>query len=266
MGITHACFGLSYLTALCLELAHQWRPTRTARIGATLAGIAGLVAHTIFLVIHTPNPASAFGSLVLLAWVFAVFYLYGSLHQKTQVWAVFVIPLVIGLVGLSFAFRGDGEDIDAWFSGKHFWGVVHGILLLASSIGITVGFLASLMYLLQSRRLRLKQSPIGGMRLLSLERLETMNRRGINFAFPLLSVGLLLGAIRAPMSGEALGWTQVKILGTIVLWGVALLLMYLRYGAHLAPRRLAIWTLAAFGLMMITLVWSHPFAGGDGSR
>ena len=40
---------------------------------------------------------------------------------------------------------------------------------------------------------------MGGLRLLSLERLESMNRRAINWAFPLLTVGLLLGvAIRVP--------------------------------------------------------------------
>src|SRR5262249_20513791 len=142
MGITHVCFGLSYLTALVLELARQARPSAALRIASLLFGLAGLVAQTIFLVVHQPKLDSAYGSLLLLAWVLAVFYLYGSVHHRSPAWALFVLPVVLVLVGLSLLYRSGGE-FGAWFSAEHFWGAVHGILLLAASVGITVGFLAS---------------------------------------------------------------------------------------------------------------------------
>ena len=261
--VTHLCFGLSYLAALGLELAQQWRPRRVVRIAGLGLGTAGLTAHTIFLAVNQPNPATAYGSLVLLAWVLAVFYLYGAFHTRSRPWALFVLPLVMGLVALSFAFRGEQENLGSWFSGEHFWGTVHGLLLLGASVGVAVGFLASVMYLVQARRLRMKRSPLGGLRLLSLERLETVNRRAINLAFPLLTVGLLLGVLRTPASAvPAAEWTDAKILGTVGLWIVALMLLYLRYGAHVPPRRLAMLTLAAFGLALVTLIAAHPFAEG----
>jgi ABC-type transport system involved in cytochrome c biogenesis permease subunit len=198
--------------------------------------------------------------------VLAIFYLYGSIHHWSQAWALFVLPVVILLVALSFAWHGDDAGIGSWFSADHFWGTVHGILVLAASVGITVAFLASMMYLVQARRLRMKRNPLGGMRLLSLERLETMSRRAINLAFPLLTAGLLLGVIRVPTTEASGAWTETKIIGTVGLWAVGLLLVYLRYGAHLPPRRLAYLTIAAFGLMLVTLVASHPFAGGEGTR
>src|SRR5687767_4401508 len=161
MGITYACFGLSYLSALALELVRQARPGRAVRVAGLLFGFAGLVAHTIFLAVNQPNPAAAHGSLLLLAWVLAVFYLYGSVHHGTAAWALFVLPIVLVLVGLSFVFVGDEAGLGSWFSAEHFWGAVHGILLLAASVGITVGFLASVMYLVQARRLRQKRNPLG---------------------------------------------------------------------------------------------------------
>ena len=140
----------------------------------------------------------------------------------------------------------------------------HGVLLLLASVGITVGFLASAMYLLQAWRLRRKLNPIGGMRLLSLERLERMNRRAVNIAFPLLTVGLLLGAMRLEQSPhDHAGWTTLKITSTAGLWLVGALLMFLRYGVHLAGRRLAQLTLLAFVLMLVSLLAAHPFAPGD---
>jgi ABC-type transport system involved in cytochrome c biogenesis permease subunit len=94
-----------------------------------------------------------------------------------------------------------------------------------------------------------------------------MNRRSINWAFPLLTVGLLLGAIRVPTTEvPGTSWTDPKILSTVGLWVVGLLLLYLRYRAHLPPRRLAYLTVAAFGLMLVTLIASHPFAIGEGAR
>jgi ABC-type transport system involved in cytochrome c biogenesis permease subunit len=267
MGITHVCFGLSYLGAFILELARQARPSAPTRVAGLLFGFAGLVAHTIFLLVHQPNPATAHGSLLLLAWVLAVFYLYGSVHYRAPAWALFVLPVVLVLIGLSFAFSQDETAFGSWFSADHFWGTVHGLLVLAASVGITIGFLASAMYLVQTNRLRRKRNPLGGLRLLSLERLETMNRRAINLAFPLLTVGLLLGAMRVPLT-EASGasWHDPKILGTVGLWAVALLLLYLRYRAHVPARRLAWLTMAAFGVMLVTLVAAHPFAGGEGAR
>jgi ABC-type transport system involved in cytochrome c biogenesis permease subunit len=180
---------------------------------------------------------------------------------------LFVVPLVLVLVGLSFGFTGDEAEIGSWFSAEHFWGTLHGVLVLGASVGITVGFLASVMYLVQADRLRRKRNPLGGLRLLSLERLEMMNRRAINLAFPLLTVGLLLGVLRIPAAESPdLSWRDPKVLGTVGLWVVALLLLYLRYRAHVLPRRLAWLTVAAFGIMLVTLVASHPFAAGEGGR
>ena len=265
MGVTHVCFGLSYLFAFGLVLAGQARPTRAARIGALVFGIAGLIAHTIFLALHKPNPATAYGALVLLAWVLAVFYLYGTVHHQSQAWGLFVLPVVLALSWLSFAFYREPAAAGSWTSGDHVWGAVHGVLVLAASVGIAVGFLASVMYLVQARRLQMKRNPLGGLRLLNLERLETMNRRAINWAFPFLTAGLLLGVIRLPAAGvTATTWTDPKVLSTVGLWVVALVLLYLRYGAHLPPRRLAILTIGTFGLMLVTLVASHPFAGEGG--
>src|SRR5205807_2333503 len=82
-------------------------------------------------------------------------------------------------------------DIPAWLSGDRFWGAVHGTLILLASVGVSVGFLASVMYLVQARRLRNKVNPTRAVPMFSLERLETRNRWAINLAFPLRLVALV---------------------------------------------------------------------------
>ena len=269
-GIYHACFGLSYLVALLLEVGQLLRPSHAWRWAALAFGVAGLFAHTVYVVVHQPSPAAPDGSLLLLAWVLACFAIYGgTVHYSRQAWAVFILPLVILLVGLSYALftsgeTGSGFSIPAWARGERFWGAIHGTLILLAAVGVSVGFLASVMYLIQARRLRKKMNPGRVVPMLSLERLETMNRRALNVAFPLLTVGLLLGILLR--QGQSLGedWLSLKILSTAGLWVVFAVLLYLRYGAHVPPRRLALLSIFAFALMLVALTTAHPFAVGGG--
>jgi ABC-type transport system involved in cytochrome c biogenesis permease subunit len=275
-GITIFCIGASYAVALALELVQLLRPRRVQRVAGTAFGLAGLLAHTLllvrtfFLAEQPLSLASQTGSLLFLSWILAVFYLYGSLHHRSFSWGVFILPLVLGLVVLAGMFgpasvesSGIGTSPGAQLIlGKWSldWGLIHGALLLLAAVGVCVGFVASIMYLVQVRRLRAKVPPGHGIRLLSLERLEEMNRRAIILSFPLLTAGLLVGL--ALMLEQADGFAQLnlpKILSTIILWVVFAILLYLRYGMHARGRRVAFMTIVAFGLLLFTLVSAHHF-------
>ncbi|MFO0797915.1 MAG: cytochrome c biogenesis protein CcsA [Gemmataceae bacterium] len=269
-GISHACFGLSYLLAFALETARLFWPGRGWRIAGLAAGVAGVAAHTLYLALNPPTPAAPYGSLLLLAWVLALFYLYGTLHYAKQAWAVFVLPVVIGLVGLSFALAATADpatptSFPEWLHGDRFWGAVHGFLLLGGAIGISVGFLASVMYLVQLRRVRNRVNPAVVVPMLNLERLEAMARNAVNWAFPLLTAGLLVGTLLLRTEhGSPENWLSPKVLTTATLWLVFAVLLYLRYATNVSARRLAVLQVAAFGLLLAALATSHPFVpGGD---
>jgi ABC-type uncharacterized transport system permease subunit len=118
------------------------------------------------------------------------------------------------------------------------------------------------MYLVQAARLRAKRPPRQGLRLLSLERLEQMNRRAVDLAFPLLTAGLVIGLLlmfQQPLPP----WTDPRILGAGVLWLAFLVLLVLRYGWHVRGRAFALLTILAFLLLIVCLVLEHkPLAGG----
>jgi ABC-type transport system involved in cytochrome c biogenesis permease subunit len=267
-GITHACFGLSYLCAFLLEMARLVWPGTAWRPVSLALGLAGLFAQTVYILINQPTPAEPYGSLLFLAWVLACFYLYGSVHHSRQAWGIFVLPVVIGLVGLSLFLAHTSEStppfgIPAWLSGEHFWGAIHGTLILFAAIGVSVSFVVSIMYLIQARRLRNKIDPARLVPLLSLERLESMNRRALNLAFPMLTAGLLVGTLLLRHGHGFLdNWLSLKVVSTAGLWVVFLVLLYMRYGAHVPPRRLASLSIIAFALMLVALGTAHPFAEG----
>src|SRR5262249_38549308 len=129
--ITLFCFAASYVLALVLELAQLLSPRPLLRWAGLACGAAGLLAHTLFLLIQRPPVATPKGSLLLLAWVVAVFYLYGAVHHRKMAWAIFVLPLALGLVVLAGLFPPESSDTTPrWFTGDTFWGAVHGSLVL----------------------------------------------------------------------------------------------------------------------------------------
>lgn len=270
--ITVFCFGASYAVALGLELLQLFRPRPIQRWLSLGFGAAGLVAHTLFVAVQPLPLASSFGSLLFLAWVLAVFYLYGSIHHGRLAWGLFVLPLVLGLVILATLVPEDPEARSqvGLFSGllsikgNRFWGSVHGILVLFAAVGICVAFVASVMYLVQVHRLKAKLPPGQGVKMLSLERIEGMNRRAILWAFPFLTAGMLIGLALQVQNGIFLeGWASPRILSAMGLWLVFAILLYLRYGAHAPGKQVAWLTMLAFALLLFAFLSPvHPFVGG----
>src|SRR5947208_6679636 len=180
--VTLFCFAASYAVALGLELWHLYRRRPVHRLLANLFGGAGLLAQTIYLAVQRPPLALQSGLLLVLAWILALFYLSESLHHGRQSWGVFVLPVLLALVLLA-AVLGPSADVDAPHLAGQFLkeetqmlGAAHAVLVILAAVGVCVGFVASIMYLVQAHRLRAKSLPNHGLSLPSLERLETMNR------------------------------------------------------------------------------------------
>ncbi len=260
--VTIFCFAASYGVALMLELGQLLTSRRGLRLLGLGCGAAGLFAHTFYLVKHTvfvaatslPVPlGSSQGSLLVLAWVLAGFYLYGSIHHQRFAWGLFVLPLVLGLVVLGMLLPPD--TIANWNSG--FWYLLHGMLLLFAAVCICIAFLASIMYLAQVRRLRAKVPPTQGVKMFSLERIEAMNRRAILWAFPLLTAGLFVGLALVP-GQEWIHPPFLSILSLVGLWLVFAMLLYLRYSVHVRGLQAALLTMFSFVLLVLAMVFAHP--------
>jgi ABC-type transport system involved in cytochrome c biogenesis permease subunit len=268
--VTVFCFAASYAVAFALELLQLLRPRPVLRLLGTGFGAAGLLAQTIFLAVQRLELASRYGSLLFLAWIVAVFYLYGSLHHRKIAWGLFVLPLVLGLIGLAvLCGREPPSSEEFWllrllsFEGEGFWVDVHLVLLFLGAVGVCVAFLASVMYLFHARRLRTKALPGRGPKFLSLERLEQMHRRAIVLAFPLLTAGVVVGmALLAQSPRPVRTWADPRVLTAAALWLLFAVLLYLRYSRHVRGRRVALLTIVAFVLLVVTLAVPHTLGGG----
>ncbi len=74
---------------------------------------------------------TAFESLMVLSWIFALIGLYLMVRSpKPMAVGVFVLPLVLGLV-ISGQLASPRDGWDQVGSATRFWGTVHGLFLLA---------------------------------------------------------------------------------------------------------------------------------------
>lgn len=270
--VTVFCFAASYAVALALELWHLARPRPILRYVAIGFGTAGTLAHLFYVAVQPLPLAAPAGSLQMLALILSIFYVYGSIHHHRLAWGLFVLPLVLGLIVLAELMppaTSQGGLASLWNlfqddEGRRFWGIFHFVLVLLAAVGISVGFVASVMYFVQAHRLKEKLAPNPAMKMFSLERIEAMNRRAILWAFPLLTAGLGIGMVLLAQRGSwADAWQSPKILSTLGLWVVFAVLLYLRYGVHVRGRQAALWTMVAFAVLLLALISPvHPFAGG----
>ena len=203
---------------------------------------------------------SSTGSLFFLAFILAVFYVGETIHHQRIAWALFVLPLVLGLIGLGVLVQAPAGAPTPAALGD-FWVWTHVVLVLLAAVGVSIGFIASVMYMVQLRRLQAKLSPNQGLPLFNLERLELMNRRALLSSFPILTIGLLIGVVLQFSKGVE-DWYSLRVLSVAGLWIVFAILLYLRYRVHVRGRQLALWTMFAFAILVLALVSSHDFAQG----
>ncbi|HZZ26669.1 MAG TPA: cytochrome c biogenesis protein CcsA [Pirellulales bacterium] len=255
------CFAASYSLALLLEIARAvlWRNLRPVFILGVTA--AGLLAHTLYLVNRaiaadsTPL-SSAFDWYVLGAWGLAVVYFYWSCHYRNSALGLFVLPLVLGLIGLAkFASR---EPFPQSRAGQ-IWGSIHGVFLLLGLVAVAMGFVAGLMYLIQSHRLKNKLTTAGSMRLPSLEWLERVNSRAILISVLMVGAGFASGIVLNMVSHRSkideVPWTDPVIWSTSLMfaWLLAAAIFSMLYRPARSGRKVAYLTVASFAFLAVAL-------------
>ncbi|MGQ9574298.1 MAG: cytochrome c biogenesis protein CcsA [Thermoguttaceae bacterium] len=267
-GVQVICFAASYAVTLALELTRLLFRSKVRGVLMWGFAAAGLLAHTVFLFHrglefyrHRPSGGSLLSSemdwYLVAAWVLVVFYLYVMCYHPRTSFGLFVLPLVLGLIGVA-SFVADRRPFPRE-AGSRLWAIVHGTAILLGTVAVLVGFASGLMYLRQSRRLKSKLLPGNGPRLPSLEWLQKTNSRTLTLALLMVGLGILSGIIlnassRAGERGE-LAWSDPVVLSTLGMFGW--LLISTSVGIVYRParegRRVAYFTLVSFVFLVIVL-------------
>lgn len=268
-GITTFCFVASYAFAFALELSGLAGRVR-GRVGEVLGGSrrlatlgfvsAGVFAHAAFLTIQARGQLTPLSSAadwyLIAALLLAIVYLAATLVSPRWALGVFLLPIVLLLVAGS---RAASTEPFAPERASLFWGQLHGWLMIVAAVTVCVGFVAGLMYLAQSWRLKKKLPPASGFGLPSLERLERINARALGLSVWLVAGGFVSGMVLSTLKNRGVegywlwGDPVVLSLAAMLLWLVAAESFRFAYPAARAGRKVAYLTVASFVFLVITL-------------
>jgi len=240
--------GLAYLfhfvsAVEMLVQAHRWVPVG-AREAESLLGFA-------------------VAGLYFLAWWLYDAISLGIFALPVTFFLVFVPAL--GLSGYSFPSQGVRTS----------WLIAHISALLAAYAALGFSLLASVLYLVQERRLKSKLkarkdtsfAPLDW--LPPLDTLERIAHAMLLFGFPCMTVGLVLGAVLVQETSlGAAYFLDPKVVASFAMWGLYVVLIFLRQTAGLRGRRAAY--LSGAVLMVMVAVWAanlvshvHRFGGAQ---
>ena len=275
-NVTVLCFFATYLLVLGLEWLRTVRPHRLIRPLALVLALAGLVAHTFFLLERSrqsglpPLLSSTRDWLLVLAWLGAVLYVFLGLMDRDLSIGLFLFPLVLALIGASHFVSVMTNPVVAPAADAHGQAVRHWVMLHASLLVFGIGFVViglvlSLMYLVQHRRLKQKHVMHDGLSLPSLEKLARLNWWAVMISIPLLVLGMLtgIGLSWFKLGGPVIALGDPVVVGNGAAWTVmAIFFCWLRFTQRPAGKQVAWLTIWAFGLLLVTLVGLQVLSGG----
>lgn len=267
--VSLACFFSSYLVALGFEAAQLLKKQSASHWLALVFAGAGLIAQTIYLIVRSrtagmpPLLSSTHDWLLVLAWLLVLLYLFVELIDRNVSLGIFTLPAVLILVGVS---RFVSDTPNPALGRLRGLGMFHAAMLLLGMAGVFVGFVMSMMYLVQHRRLKHKRGEPGGLHLLSLETLSRVNWWSVILSAPLLTIGMGTGVWLTFLSTGTdtpvdLGRWQFVVSG-IVWLAISALFVWLLAVRRASGKVVAWRTMWACGFLIATLMLLQIFSGG----
>ena len=261
-----------YVMAAAAAAAHLFRPTQRGERRVLTGLLIALLTHALavggrtveigaFPMTGIHDALSLFG--FLSASIAAAVALRGGVPQV--VWLAG--PLVAGLVGIAAIVEPSNVVPEALRS--PFLGIHIGLALTGDAAFVIAG-VVSIVYLVQERRLKRKRRPrstggaSGRHRLPPLEVLDAVSVRLFKWGFPLMTLGLISGALYAnQVWGKFWAWDPRNTVSLLV-WIMYALMLHARLLIGWRGRRAAI--LTVIGVIAIVLAFVGLGLAGVGTH
>ncbi len=253
---------LAYASAATLYGVYLIRGSEPAKLWgarmlwASVALHAGLFALELDQLQGLPA-GSIHQAMAITAMATCVAFLALSRKRPIDVLGAFLTPVVL----LLFLGAGVGRDVPP------VPGPVRTFLLpfhigvnMLGLVAFAVAFAASVGYVMQERQLRLKR--LGGIfqRLPPLEVLDKLAYRSVLAGFPLLTTGIVTGALFASRLGTMDGASSMAAVLSAISWILFAGVLLLRVAAGWTGRRAAIGTILGF-LSAVTVLLGYLLRG-----
>lgn len=141
------------------------------------------------------------------------------------------------------------------------WIYVHTPLVFLGYAALSIAFAAALMYVIQERELKSKRRTTSISRLPSLETCDELAYRSLAIGFPLITLGILSGALWAQSVWGSIWGRDLKVILSLATWLIYLLLIHYRLIAGWRGRRAAYLSIFGYIGLVLTFAGASYFGG-----
>ena len=232
---------------------------------ATVFLLAAWGMHTVFLVKRSMFYYQQYQGFVLpssnmfevisyFAWMIVLLYLIAEIFfLKTRVFGVFIllIPLaaMIYTTRVMFLDPAAAEPREFMPALKSYWMPIHVSAMIISYSAFALAFIFAVLYILRARGVKVLERIDPRY---NLKFLDYAMFRIVLFAFPILTLGVFLGAVWADSSwGRYWGWDPKEV-WALITWLVYLGFLHLRIQWNFIGYRSALLSIVGFSCVMMT--------------
>lgn len=244
-----------YLAGTAFSLAYLLR--RSEALSKVSLGVTGLgfISHTIALITrvmaadHVPL-ASFHEALSFFSWALVLVFLGVELRHRIHVLGSFILPLALISLLSAAALPKEVPTLEPVL--RTVW--IHVTLSILGTVGFAVAFVAGIMYLIQDGLLKSKRFNVLYAKLPPLDYLDYLNQQSIVMGFPLLTLGIITGALSAEFArGSYLNWNPEQA-WALVTWVFYFVVLMGRLTVGWRAKKAAYLTIIGFAGVVLTFI------------
>lgn len=199
-------------------------------------------------------------TLSFLAWAVVAAYALILYRYRAQALGVFTMPLISVLTFVALVIRSGPQDTPAGFSTTWLF-PIHTTLLIFAYAAFFIVFMASVMYLLQERELKLKTFGAIFHRLPPLSTVNQLATTSAIFGLSLLTLGIASGMLWSSVKYGHIWRNDPKEIFALLTWMLYFLLLIYRSSASWRGRNAAWLGVVGFALVLCTFFGTRLLGG-----
>jgi len=247
---------------LCYLLTNKDTVTKVS----IMTYLAGFSIHTVAILVRYFEAGyfpmlNMHEGLSFFSWcISGIFFLF-YYKYKVKIMGVFAAPLSFLFILIAFAF--DSSIVNMIPVLRSYWRPIHIMFAFLGDAMFAIAALAGVMYLMQERQLKTKKMNRFYYILPSLEVSDKINYKCLTYGFPMLTIGMITGAIWANSAwGTYWSWDP-KETWSLVTWFIYAAMLHGRLTVGWRGRKVAILSIIGFAVILFTFLGVSLLMGGS---
>ncbi len=232
---------------------------------ATWLAALGFFTQTLFVLFRGLESGylpitNLFEALNFFAWAIVFSYFVVMYSFRVRIVGAIVFPIVLLLMVFSLTLEREIVPLIPALQSKWLW--FHTTLCFLGDAFFVLAFAGGVLYLLQERQLKSHAPGTFSRRLPSLDLLDRFHYRCVTLGFPLLTLGIITGAIWAEYAwGSYWSWDPKEI-WSLITWLIYAALVHARITVGWRGRKAAYLSVAGFAAVLFTFLGVNLLLSG----